>query len=365
MSELAEVADDSRHHPADPSTISYGALAANLPESLESHKLFYVSTAIAYTNGYPHIGHAYEFLLADVIVRFRRVLGYKTFFLTGADEHGQKVAASAEAAGRTPEEHCTIYVNAFKALNQRLLVTNTDYLRTTDARHAATAQKLWCLCADNDDIYLDQYSGWYNEREETFVPDAEAEAAEFKDLSSGLPLKRVSEESYFFRLSKYTDRLLSHIEEDPSFIQPEQYRNNIVARLKKEGLKDLSISRTSFKWGIPVPAGFDPRHVMYVWFDALSNYLTGVNALEAGDPLSCFWPANAHLIGKDITWFHCVIWPCMLMSARVPLPCKMSVEACLIPSVRTYCFGAVEINPPALRLNCICSIRFRCGPWFC
>ena len=152
----------------------------------------------------------------------------------------------------------------------------------------------------------------------------EAEAAGFLDVGSGLPLKRVKEESYFFRMSKYTDNLIAYIEENPTFIQPEQYRNNILSRLKKEGLKDLSISRTSFSWGISVPEGFDQRHVMYVWFDALSNYLTGVHALEPDHDLASFWPASKHIIGKDIIWFHCVIWPCILMSAKLPLPGSIS-----------------------------------------
>lgn len=174
------------------------------------------------------------------------------------------------------------------------------------------------MCAASGDIYLSTYEGWYNEREELFVTDMEAEEAGYIDKASGLPLKRVQEESYFFRMSKYADRLLEHIRANPDFIQPEQYRNSIVARLTNDPLKDLSISRTTFSWGIPVPEGFDKKHVMYVWFDALSNYLSGVNALS--DNSLGYWPAGCHIIGKDIVWFHSVIWPCMLMSANVPLP---------------------------------------------
>jgi methionyl-tRNA synthetase len=201
-----------------------------------------------------------------------------------------------------------------------LLVTYSDFLRTTSEVHKQTCQRLWERCAAKGDIYLDAYEGWYNEREETFVTDMEAEANEFKDPASGLPLKRVVEESYFFRMSKYCDVLIDYINRNPRLIEPETHRKGILTRLTKEGLKDLSISRTSFSWGIPVPDGFDKKHVMYVWFDALTNYLTGVRALDAGDERSGYWPASHHIIGKDIVWFHCVIWPCMLLSADIPLP---------------------------------------------
>jgi methionyl-tRNA synthetase len=300
------------------SNAEFGALANNLPDCTEES--YYITTAISYTNGNPHIGHAYEFMTTDILARYNRVFGKKTFFLTGTDEHGQKVAASAEKAGVTPFDHCTKFVGMFKELDRLLCVSYSDFIRTTDGYHEQTSQRLWQKCADAGDIYLDSYEGWYNEREEVFVTQAEAESTNFMDVGSGLPLKRVTEESYFFRMSKYADQLLQYIREHPDCIQPEQYRNNIVARLEKEGLKDLSISRTSFTWGIPVPTGFDPRHVMYVWFDALTNYLSGVHALDADHPLASFWPASFHIIGKDIVWFHCVIWPCMLMSANIPLP---------------------------------------------
>jgi methionyl-tRNA synthetase len=326
--------------PIEYQTSEYGALANNLPDS--SDEKYYLTTAIAYTNGHPHIGHAYEFMSSDIIVRYNRVFGKKVFFLTGTDEHGQKVAASAEKNGLTPFDHCTFYVKAFKQLDKQLLVTYSDFIRTTDAHHEETSKRLWKLCAEkNDDIYLDSYEGWYNEREEVFVTQAEAEAANFLDTASGLPLKRVTEESYFFRMSKYADRLLAYIEENPSFIEPEQYRNNIIGRIQKEGLKDLSISRTSFTWGIPVPEGFDSRHVMYVWFDALTNYISGVHGLDSEHPLSSFWPADHHVIGKDIVWFHCVIWPCMLMSAGVALPSKEMLSFfvyCLTVLFVVFCF---------------------------
>jgi methionyl-tRNA synthetase len=216
-------------------------------------------------------------------------------------------------------------VIGFKNLNQRILITNDDYVRTTSDRHKRLAKELWKRCADNGDIYLDAYAGWYNVREETFVTDNEAELNDFKDPTSGLPLKRVEEESYFFKMSAYQDRLIKHIQDNPDFIRPEQHRNGILSRLTADPLRDLSISRTTFSWGIPVPEGFKDSHVMYVWLDALSNYLTGVNALGVNDDgsiegLEKFWEANVHIIGKDILWFHTVIWPCLLMSAKIPLP---------------------------------------------
>jgi methionyl-tRNA synthetase len=210
-------------------------------------------------------------------------------------------------------------------LNQRILISNDDYIRTTSDRHKRTAQEVWKRCADNGDVYLDTYRGWYNVREENFVTDSEAKMSDYKDPVSGVPLKQVEEESYFFRMSRYYDQLLAHIEENPDFIRPEQHRNFILHRLRGEGLRDLSISRATFQWGIRVPEGFHEQHVMYVWVDALSNYLTGVNGLgvnEDGDleNLEKLWPANVHIIGKDILWFHTVIWPCLLLSAGVPLP---------------------------------------------
>ena len=298
-----------------------GAFARNTVEN-EGREPFYLTTAIAYMNGYPHIGHAYEFVTSDIISRLHRMLGYDTYFLTGADEHGQKVEASARKMERSPIEHCNTYVAAFEDLNTKLGISNDDYIRTTQERHKKTCQKLWQICAKSDDIYLNYHEGWYNEREECYVTEMDAQASDYKDPGNGVPYKRVSEETYFFRMSKYADRLIAHIEENPTFCEPELARNEILARLRApEGLKDLCISRTTFSWGIPVPAGFDDKHIMYVWFDALTNYLSGVGALDEGEhSLKRYWPAAMHVIGKDIKWFHCVIWPTMLMSAGLPLP---------------------------------------------
>lgn len=216
----------------------------------------------------------------------------------------------------------TQFATGFKSLNQRILISNDDYVRTTSDRHKATARELWNRCAAKGDIYLDTYSGWYNIREETFVTESDAALAEYKDPTSGQPLKKVKEESYFFKMSAYKDRLVDHIQKNPNFIRPEQHRNLMLSRLGADDLRDLSISRTTFDWGITVPDGFNQNHVMYVWVDALSNYLTGVDYFRQRDKhhLEKFWPANVHIIGKDILWFHTVIWPCLLMSAEIPLP---------------------------------------------
>lgn len=325
----------NRWEKKDDSTIDYGYCAklGNATTLRTDDKPFYITTAINYTNGAAHMGHAYEGTTADSIARYARLKngGDGCYFVTGADEHGQKIANTAEAMGQEPIDICNKYVTGFQCLNQRTLVSNDDYVRTTSDRHKRTAQALWRKCAANQsndatgDIYLDAYSGWYNVREETFVTETEAEANEYKDPASGLPLKRVEEESYFFRMSAYHEKLVKHIENSPDFILPVQYRNLILSRLNSDKLRDLSISRTTFAWGIQVPQPeFKENHVMYVWFDALSNYLTGIDGMGTEDDsapgLAKSWPADVHIIGKDILWFHTVIWPCILMSAGIPLP---------------------------------------------
>lgn len=314
-----------------PSTVNYGAGSTSLstPSTSDSTKKpYYITTAINYANGPAHMGHAYEGVTADVIARYHRIESNESscYFVTGSDEHGQKIAGTAEANGLTPIENCDKYVSGFQVLNQRELVSNDDYIRTTSDRHKNTCKALWKRCADKGDIYLDNYSGWYNVREETFVPESDAKLTDYKDPVSGLPLKKVEETSYFFKMSKYQDRLVEHIKANPTCIQPEAQRKFILARLE-EPLRDLSISRTTFKWGVPVPEGFEDDHVMYVWFDALTNYLTGVDYLGTnGEPspsgatdLPQHWPCDVHLIGKDIIWFHAVIWPTMLFSCDIPM----------------------------------------------
>ena len=335
---LKEASGFDRWTLQDDSKIDYGHCGAKAKDADDydmNKKGFYITTAINYTNGPGHMGHAYEAATADAIARYNRIkYGHaQTHFVTGSDEHGQKIANTAadQKPPVQPIDLCNKYVTGFQVLNQRILISNNDYVRTTSVRHKNTAKELWRRCAANknekgeSDIYLSKYSGWYNVREETFVTDSDAKLADYKDPASGLPLKQVEEESYFFRMSDYHDKLVNYINEHPEFIQPEQHRNSILARLNADPLRDLSISRTTFDWGIPVPEGFADKHVMYVWFDALSNYLTGINALNAngdGHPndLDHHWPADVHIIGKDIIWFHTVIWPCILMSAGLALP---------------------------------------------
>jgi len=309
----------------DEASIDYGHFAktggAGNPE-----KSFYITTAINYTNGPAHMGHAYEGTTSDVIARFARLCGDQSvYFVTGSDEHGQKIATTAEAQGVQPIDLCDKFVTGFQNLNQRTLVSNDDYIRTTSDRHKKTAQELWKRSNENGDVYLDSYEGWYNVREETFVTENDAELSNYLDPASGKPLEKVQEASYFFKMSKYKDQLIDYIENgNPTFISPPHHKNQILSRLKSDDLRDLSISRTTFSWGISAPEGFDEKHVMYVWMDALSNYLTGVDAFGLDNKdLSHFWPANVHIIGKDILWFHTVIWPCLLMSAKWPLPQKV------------------------------------------
>jgi methionyl-tRNA synthetase len=294
---------------------------SSLPPTDPSKEKFCVTTAINYANGAPHMGHAYEAVSSDVIARYHRLYGRDVLFQTGSDEHGQKIAEAAAAAGCKPIDLCDKHVALFQALNAKINVSNDVYNRTTSDVHKAACCALFERSKKNGDIYLDTYEGWYNVREETFVTDADAEAAEYKDPVSGKPLTKMSEESYFFRQSRYQKQLVEHIEANPEFIQPTRRRNEILARLREDELRDLSVSRTTFDWGIPVPDA--PGHVLYVWFDALTNYLTGAGWPEnvsSDDFSKTHWPASVHIIGKDIIWFHCVIWPCMLWSAGLPLP---------------------------------------------
>lgn len=284
------------------------------PASVREER-FYLTTAINYTNGPPHMGHAYEAVTSDVIARFHRQFGRDVFFLTGADEHGQKVEQSAEKEGVTPQAIADRYSGGFRALNTQLSVSNDAYIRTTTPHHHELAGRIWERVKASGDIYLKDYVGWYNVHEEQYVTDAEAEACDFKD-SYGRPFEKKAEEAYFFKMSKYQAQLLKYITEDnPGFIRPEVRKREILSFLS-EPLLDLCISRTVCQWGIPCPpdaayAG-EKSHVMYVWFDALSNYLSGINYLRspADDPDNHqrFWPAAVHVIGKDIIRFHCVIW---------------------------------------------------------
>lgn len=306
-----------------------GAGSKPFPNAAESkHGRYYITTAITYANGWPHIGHAYEALTSDVFARYHRLLGKDVFFVTGSDEHGQKIAQTAEDAGLTPQAMVDKYVASFKALNQRLTVSEDFFVRTTAKQHKDVAKAVWKMCKDAGDIYLDRYEGWYLVREERFVAETEAKEWNFKDPNSGVPLKKMSEPSFFFKLSKFQEKLLKHMEEHEEFIQPQQYRTEIMERLKSIELRDLSISRGTFEWGVPCPEDKvdDKEHVMYVWFDALINYISAIDGIDSKKPLSRFWPADMHVIGKDISWFHSVIWPAMLMSANIKLPKSIVVH---------------------------------------
>jgi len=283
-------------------------------------KPYYITTAISYVNGSPHLGHAYEAILTDVVARFKRLDGYDVFFLTGTDEHGEKVASTAEKNGMAPRAFCDKIAAEFVALTKALNISNDRFIRTTEEQHFKASQKIWEEIKAKGDIYLESYGGWYSVRDEAFFGEDELTTTDGKKFApSGAEVVWKEEPSYFFKLSDYTDKLLAYYKAHPEFIEPESRRNEVVSFVGQEGgLKDLSISRTSFKWGVPVPG--DDAHVMYVWLDALTNYLTGVG--YPGDT-SKYWPADVHVIGKDITRFHTVYWPAFLMSAGLPLPKKV------------------------------------------
>jgi methionyl-tRNA synthetase len=280
---------------------------------------FYITTAIAYPNGKPHIGHAYEAIAADVIARFQRAEGRDVRFQTGTDEHGLKMAQKAREMGITPRELCDEMSSHFRAMCDALNISYDVFQRTTDPKHYAASQELWRRMAAKDDLYLDRYEGWYSVRDEAFYDESELITGEGAEKLSpqGTPVEWTVEESWFFRLSKYQAPLLAYFAANPDFIQPESRRNEVI-RFVEGGLRDLSVSRTSFDWGVPVPDA--PGHVMYVWVDALTNYLTGLGFPEQTPEMDKWWPANIHLIGKDIVRFHTVYWPAFLMSADLALP---------------------------------------------
>jgi len=280
---------------------------------------YYISTAISYPNGEPHIGHAYEAIAADVMARFRRAEGRDVFFLTGTDEHGLKMAQAARAKGVEPRDLAGEMSMKFKTMCDVLDVSYDRFIRTTDPDHYRASAAIWEAMAAKGDLYLDRYQGWYSVRDEAFYDEDEVvDGANGEKLSpQGSPVEWTVEESWFFRLSNYQQPLLDHYAAHPEFVRPET-RLNEVLRFVEGGLRDLSISRTSFDWGIPVPGS--PDHVMYVWLDALTNYLTGVGYPDGGEVFERFWPADCHLIGKDVVRFHAVYWPAFLMSAGIALP---------------------------------------------
>ena len=286
-------------------------------------KNYYITTPIYYPSAKPHMGHAYSSIMADFFARFKRIDGYDVHFLTGTDEHGLKIQRAAEKNNIDPLEFCNNISQTFRNLSKTLNLSNTDFIRTTETRHKKTVQHLWSKLKKNDDIYLSKYSGWYSVSDEAFYNDDEIISKNGKKIakSSGSFVEWIEEESYFFRLSKWQNRLLDYYEKNLEFISPISRRNEVISFVKS-GLKDLSISRKTFSWGIKVPN--NTNHVIYVWLDALTNYISALNYPNTEDILfKKFWPASVHLIGKDILRFHAVYWPAFLMAAKIPLPKKI------------------------------------------
>ena len=286
-------------------------------------KNFYITTPIYYPSAKPHMGHAYSSIIADFFARFKRIDVYKVHFLTGTDEHGLKIQRSAEKKGIDTLEFCNEISQTFRDLSKTLNLTNTDFIRTTEKRHQESVQYLWKELEKNDDIYLSKYSGWYSVSDEAFYNEDEIEETDGKKIAilSKSSVEWIEEESYFFRLSKWQQPLLDYYKNNPDFIAPESRKNQVVSFVKS-GLKDLSVSRKTFSWGIKVPD--NNEHIIYVWLDALTNYISALNYPNKEDKLyKEFWPANIHLIGKDILRFHAVYWPAFLLAAKIELPKKV------------------------------------------
>jgi methionyl-tRNA synthetase len=288
---------------------------------MSGHQKFYITTAISYPNGEPHLGHAYEAIATDAVARFERLDGKDVYFLTGTDEHGLKIKQTAAKEGITPRALVDRNSQRFRDLAKALNLSNDDFIRTTEPRHYRSSEAIWrrMAGANNGDIFKKTYAGWYSVRDEAFYAEKETTLGPdgVRLGPQGTPVEWFEEETYFFRLSAYQDRLLAHYEANPDFILPRERRNEVVSFVKS-GLDDLSISRTTLDWGIPVPGA--PEHVMYVWVDALTNYITAVGFPDEKDSLWRYWPADVHVIGKDILRFHAVYWPAFLMSAGLELP---------------------------------------------
>ena len=283
-------------------------------------KNYYITTPIYYPSGKPHMGHAYSSIIADVIARYKRLEGYKVHFLTGTDEHGLKIQREAEKNKKETQLFCDELSKKFKELTKILNLSNNDFIRTTEKRHYKSVENLWNKLVQSGDIYLDKYKGWYSVSDEAYYDNDEIEDKDGSKISklSGSKVEWVEEESYFFKLSAWSKKLLNHYQTHPSFILPSS-RNNEVVKFVEKGLKDLSVSRTSFSWGIPVPK--NQKHVIYVWLDALTNYLSALDYPDtASDLYKKYWPADLHVIGKDILRFHAIYWPAFLMAAKLPLP---------------------------------------------
>ena len=284
------------------------------------NKHYYITTPIYYPSGKPHMGHAYSSIVSDVFARFKKIDGYNVHFLTGTDEHGLKIQRASEENKMKPLEFCNKISKTFKNLCKILNLSNTDFIRTTEDRHKKSVQHLWKELEKSGDIYLSKYSGWYSVSDEAFYNEDEIETKEDEKVSvnSGSRVEWVEEESYFFKLSKWQDKLLDYYEKNPNFILPQSRKNEVVSFVKS-GLRDLSVSRKSFSWGIKVPS--NEEHVIYVWLDALTNYISALKYPDISNELyNNFWPADVHIIGKDILRFHAIYWPAFLLAAKIPLP---------------------------------------------
>jgi methionyl-tRNA synthetase len=303
---------------ATTSTTGKQVARAAKPKTATVSNSYYITTAIAYPNGVPHIGHAYEAIATDALARFARLDGKDVFFLTGTDEHGLKMIQTAQSEGMTPFDLATRNAGLFREMDQRLNISFDRFIRTSEPAHHSSVQAIWNRMQQAGDIYVDNYSGWYSVRDEAYYAEEETVVGEdnVRRGPQGTPVDWVEEKSYFFKLSAYQDRLLALYNDQPDFIGPDSRRNEVVSFVKG-GLRDLSISRTTFDWGVKVPN--DPEHVMYVWVDALTNYITGVGFPDETSSNWRYWPADVHIIGKDIIRFHAVYWPAFLMSAGIPV----------------------------------------------
>lgn len=300
-------------------------------------KSFYITTPIYYPSGKLHIGHAYTTVAGDAMARYKRMRGYDVMYLTGTDEHGQKIQRKAEESNITPQQYVDDIVAGIKDLWGKMEISYDDFIRTTQDRHKTVVEKIFAKLVEQGDIYLDEYEGWYSVPDETYYTELQlvdpiienGKVVGGKSPDSGHPVELVKEESYFFRMSKYVDRLLAYYEENPEFIQPESRKNEMINNFIKPGLEDLAVSRTTFDWGVKVPG--DPKHVIYVWIDALSNYITALGyGTEDEEKYKKYWPADVHIVGKEIVRFHTIYWPIMLMALDLPLPKKVFAHGWLL-----------------------------------
>jgi methionyl-tRNA synthetase len=293
----------------------------------ENTKTFYLTTPIYYPSGNLHIGHAYTTVAGDAMARYKRLRGYDVMYLTGTDEHGQKIQRNALEAGKSPQQYVDDIVSGIQSLWKRLDISYDDFIRTTEERHKSIVEKIFARLIEQDDIYLDYYEGWYCTPCESYYTDLQLVDGNCPDCNRAV--EKVKEESYFFRMSKYADRLLQYYQDNPSFIQPESRKNEMINNFIKPGLEDLAVSRTTFDWGIKVPG--NPKHVIYVWIDALSNYITALGyGTENDSKYLKYWPADVHLVGKEIVRFHTIYWPIMLMALDLPLPKKVFAHGWLL-----------------------------------